>query len=94
MGVSLIVWGIIFICLSIVQIFGSFGLWKLKRWGLISTIIVEAIFVLQTVLAIILTREVSAPTLLLSLVLPLTIVIYLLTSRAAKKAFRSPSAQI
>lgn len=84
-GTVLLVIGLI---IAIAEIFLFWGLWTLKPWAFWTTVVIEAISVVESLYGLLVLHN-NLASVLLSLIVPLAILIYLFADRNVRAAFRT-----
>lgn len=79
-------YGLAGIIIALLQLFVAWGLWTLKPWALWTTIVIEALAIIELLITWI-GGYTTFPSLLLNLIIPVIILVYLLASQSVRAAF-------
>ena len=79
---------VIALIIAIAEIFLFWGLWTLRPWAFWTTVVIEAISVVESLYGLLVQHN-SIASALLSLIVPLAILIYLFADRNVRAAFRT-----
>ena len=80
--------GIIALLIALIPLLLSWGLWTLQPWAFWTTVIVESLSIIYTVLSWLQDRT-TIPSLIGSLIIPVIILAYFLFDRDVRAAFRT-----
>ena len=82
--IGLLIFGLV---LSVLELVLAWGLWTLRSWAFWATVIIEALSVIQGIIA--LTQGASLLSVLISLIIPIIILVYMFVDRNVRAAFRT-----